>query len=490
MTRILVDLIHTHTQNPADHRLTWDNYIYDEIHAPARLFDHLAAHGYNWDVIRHGELTFDILKNYDILYINLLNDEDPPFSARELAALYQYLSQGGSIFLIADHTNCYYHAERLNPFLKPFDIQIQYTSALDSPENCVDPPGWISISRFDRSHPTNEGIQRISFQVGGTLETSHGTAFLSEKGFGDYWDPVFAPGFMGDKRLTLDETKEPRGSLPLAACAEVAGGGRLAVVADQNIYGDVWVHYHDNFRHALNIFEWLAGRRKSLRDKLPAGFNLAVDSFYSENSAGRAGGSDFYSFYVNLNREPGFSAHAVYDPHFSKEGMDAWLLLPLAEEIEDYAPLVSFLKKKPVIILFDVRSVTRKTFKLISKLAPDFNISIEEYGISSMPQWRWAPRRKMMAGLYSEQMKVEDITLSGYNFACMTSDWGKPLLQTRGDAVYDIARIKDNLIIFFQAEMFYNAYIGTNEARRPNESGRAAVQLQRAFIQFLKTACA
>jgi hypothetical protein len=57
------------------------------------------------------------------------------------------------------------------------------------------------------------------------------------------------------------------GSCPLIAAWENDKKGRVMVVADQNIYGDVWIHYHDNFRHFVNVCEWLTKREKQVLKK-------------------------------------------------------------------------------------------------------------------------------------------------------------------------------------------------------------------------------
>lgn len=445
--RILVDLIHTHTQNPRDHRLAWDHFDYDSIHSFYRLFEHLALNGYPWDVIEEGELTLEILKQYDILFINLLNAEDPPFSAQEMAAIHAYLSpeHGGSVFIIADHTNCYGHAEKLNPLLQPYRIRVEYTSAIETMENCVAHYAWISISRFDTQHPVNQGIKRISFQLGGTLTTEHGTAFLSPDAFGDYWNPKRAPNYIGDKRLTLDETLEPRGSLPVVACLENIGGpggGKIAVVADQNIYGDIWCHYHDNFKHGLNIFEWLAGdagkAATPLRDTRIKGIRVGIDSVYSDNTAGRAEPTDFYSFFVNLNRDPGISAQVIDDDFTSDRlsNLDVLIIPPIKHAFLPVETLQAFMNadpKKILVLMFEIDHMNAETKALLDALAPDF------------------------------KFRTADLA-------------DGPTVQ-----------IHDNLILWIHSNVLTNQYTTKNEAHIPSEQALPYIALQREFIDYLKS---
>ena len=119
-------------------------------------------------------LTLDLLQKYDIFFLNLVHSECPDFEPEEKQAILDYVEEGGSLLVLAEHTNVYYHAEKLNTFLCNFGIQIEYTSALDTMEHCIMYPGWIQITNFS-NHPTNRGIRSISFQVGGTLKTDFGT---------------------------------------------------------------------------------------------------------------------------------------------------------------------------------------------------------------------------------------------------------------------------------------------------------------------------
>jgi hypothetical protein len=237
------------------------------------------------------------------------------------------------------------------------------------------------------------------------------TSRLSALGFGDYWNSSKPPGYFGDYKHTGDDSLEPRGELPVVAvfqgpwirclddCPDqTASGvgndlnegknvdekyekrdifdkkkdthdgimvssnqndhnsnftwkrGRVCVVADQNIYGDVWLHFHDNFKHFANIVHWLgqgkskdefmfnqqyiASKQKrhltldsnnninnhtdvnnysnSIMDSLFAPINdmsfcdmlhVSVDSVCNELRPGKKEDEGFYYFWVNCNRD-------------------------------------------------------------------------------------------------------------------------------------------------------------------------------------------
>jgi hypothetical protein len=123
-------------------------------------------------------LTLPLLRKGDMLFVNLVHEDCPDFEEAEKQAIVDYVAEGGALLVLAEHTNVYYHAQRLNTLLDRFGIQIQYTSALDAKQHCIMFPGWIQITHL-KNHPTNKKIRSISFQVGGTLDTQFGTGVFS-----------------------------------------------------------------------------------------------------------------------------------------------------------------------------------------------------------------------------------------------------------------------------------------------------------------------
>ncbi|MEM1348562.1 MAG: DUF4350 domain-containing protein [Myxococcota bacterium] len=330
---ILVDLYHTRIQNPEDFRLKKNEYAYQGAHGFARLFDHLHDHGYPWTSIRETPLSTQRLEGFDVLFINLLHAERPDFTEDEIEAIIDFVEGGGGLFVIADHTNVYYHAERANRFLVPMGVEISYHSALDVGANSVSGLGWIAITDL-ADHPVNAGVDMISFQTGGTLtkESNGVIARTSPEGWGDFWNEEDSGGFYGN--WSIDEG-EPVGSVPVAVAAEY-GQGRIVVVGDQNVFGDSWVHFADNFEHAVNAFEWLAKREDSegprLRDIRPKGFNIGMDTLKNGFRTGNGADRNYYKFFVNLNRDQEVTGSALlrYD-----EDIDALVFAAPSSPFDD-----------------------------------------------------------------------------------------------------------------------------------------------------------
>jgi len=194
--------------------------------------------------------------------------------------------------------------------------------------------------------------------------------------------------------------------------ARDVGKGRLVVVGDQNIYGDVWIHYYDNFTHALNVFEWLAkrdvpepkeeeqqhqaeeaeekkqqggqqevedGTTSCLRHILPKTKQLVLfDTVLSHNSAGRAGPDECYSFFVNFNRDVDFTAHAARTLQELDKAPYDILVLPPLHSVADAVSVQSIQDclrdGNTVVLLCDTRHITRASALLLHDLVPELTI--------------------------------------------------------------------------------------------------------------------
>lgn len=518
---ILVDLYHTRIQNPEDYRLTKTEYNYQGTYGYARVFDHLEDNDYKWRSIRELELSPARLEGFDVLFINLVHQERPDFSADEVEAIKDFVREGGGLFVISDHTNVYYHAERINQFLVPMGVEVTYHSALEPGENSLSGLGWIAVEDFT-DHPVNDGVELLGFQTGGPMRSldpakAQGTALTSQKAFGDFWDESTGAGFYGNWTFDGDTSKEPRGPFPVSLAAEY-GKGRIIVTGDQNIYGDAFVHFGDNFRHAMNAFEWLAKQEdlspRPLADIKPHGFNIGVDSRLSEWATGNGGLDNYYTFFVNFNRDAEVTGRGI--TRFDQRD-DALVLpspkAPLAPA--DVEAIIDYLAAgKKVVLSFELPQLQedtyRSTIELIGQLAPDFSVTLGDEQISFegdtdaiVDALRQIADTSVEghAALQSNRLDVEGLELASVRVESdgdtetrtpylldLTSSWGEDLLSTSDGRT--IARSKrvgaGELIIFVQDGFWRNRTTGISESDPPTPEALQATALQFSLMDYLK----
>jgi hypothetical protein len=508
---ILVDLYHSRLQNPVDHRLKKWGYSYQGVHGYARLFDHLQDNGYPWRYTKKTQLSDALLKDYTLLFINLLHKERPDFTEAERGAIRRFVERGGGLVMIVDHSNVYKHAERANRLLEPMGVEVMFHTAVDPNPNTISGSGWIAITHHDADHPINRDVELISFQTGGTLKTPHATSTLSEQGFADLWDES-VDGFYGNWKHDGDDEVEPRGKIPVVAAASY-GKGRVVVVADQNIYGDTWIGLADNWTHALNVFEWAAGAEGSpapLRLTRPKLHTIGLDLFFSERTAGRNNHEDHYTFFVHLNRDREVFARATEQI----SGHEDTLILPAPSR--PYTPkaineLRSHLDRgKRIIILLDPTRFTQPSAGLIQALAPDFEITARGTSVRFDQQQHLVAQQlnhlqpAKLPGTHtirSEHMKLSQNKLTSLDISHndgpgapylwdVASSWGQPLVSLVEEPHVDIARVKrvrnGELIIFLQSGFWRARTLGKKETQEPFQEARPAATLLFDLLDHLK----
>jgi hypothetical protein len=305
-----VDSIHAHNALQTPDAANY--YSYHTVYGYRRAFDYLRSRGAQVDEIRSGRLDEKSLANCRMLFINLVSADLPPFYVSEIAAIKSYLKAGGSLLLITDHTNCYYHSYKLAPLLAELGINVTTETAADRAPATLGPGnGWIAITRF-ANHPVTRGLRAIAFETGGTLDDRYAIAMTSPRSWGDQWQyqpygetnadkAGAAPGFYGNWE---QDAGERSGALAVVT-AKAVGKGRLVIVADQNIFGDPFINYADNYRLWLNAVAWLTGESQLAQSDAYVNWHthrvLAYEE-YSHAAFGDSSTDGYYNLFVALGR--------------------------------------------------------------------------------------------------------------------------------------------------------------------------------------------
>lgn len=590
---ILVDLYHTTKQNPADYQLKKGEFNYQGVFGFWRAFKHVEDNGYKWTSLRTEPLSAARLEGFDVLFINLLHSEKPDFTDDEVQVIIDYVKNGGGLFVIADHTNVYFHAERINRFLIPMGIEVTYHTATDQPPtHSVAGLGWTLTWDF-AEHPVTAGLEMISLQTGGPMiSESGGLAFTSEASFADYWDKDAGGGLFGnwtwdgiktkhtltvngeDQTVTvtidgveishigtmgdtdaaiassiaakINETEalreiasasasankvtivaakewteievaitegmasveetlpyealERKGPLEVLA-AETFGEGRVVVAGDQNMFGDAWLHFGDNFELFMNTIEWTAkreGAETPLRTIRPFGTNISLHQRNTDYKAGRSSNEGFFHYFVNANRDLNVTTRAT----LSFDGKDDVMMI-MSPTVDFSAQQLTDMKKylrdgKRLVLTFSADQITPTTIQAISELAPDFDINgveVTDEGFATLMLDKVpAPLQAV-----SSRIVVDDLSIGDWDGAGNAADlldvvsaWGEPLLQTTGDGkTLDIARYKKTaeggeLILWMQDGLFRGRSMG-EYLTRPADWNSPQIELHYRFNDFLRT---
>ncbi len=276
---------------------------YRDTHGYKKFFADLAANGFETKISK-SRIRSALLKRVQILFLGLVDDSHPAFEEEELRAIEAFVRGGGGLFVITDHSNCYHHAEIINPVLQRFGFYAAKATACDRGQpNTVSGNGWLWSTNV-KNHAVTRGVGAISFQTGGgyviTGTVAQPLVLTSRHGWFDRWDPTKDDdgGYYGNWK---QDPGEQGGALPLVVAATV-GRGRVVAVGDQNMLGDAWLRYADNDRLGVNAALWLGKKTTTKQPRGPKKLRLWVLEEAGLHRAGRKGNWGYYSLYVHLAR--------------------------------------------------------------------------------------------------------------------------------------------------------------------------------------------
>ena len=296
---ILIDWIHANDLSMVGLRPG----IYD-YHATVGFrhgFDFLVSRGVEHEYVSEGRLNPERLAKHKLLFINLPSAEREPFLVSEVMAIRDFVKNGGSLLVVMDHSNCYFHSHRLKPLLAVLGIEAFVDTVCDGPPHTIGGgKGWLAITQFSR-HPVTTGLQRLGYQTGGRLDPRYSVAWTSSSSWADEWKVGIygedgSMGLYGDFCKEEHEVLGPHG----VVLAREFQKGRIVVVGDQNMWGDAYMNYADNYRLWLNTMAWLLRDGKLADWKGYESWHSPRAVFYEPRDKARFGSNNVCDYYYLL----------------------------------------------------------------------------------------------------------------------------------------------------------------------------------------------
>ncbi|MBX3117477.1 MAG: hypothetical protein KF784_00310 [Fimbriimonadaceae bacterium] len=237
--------------------------------------------GHYFDVSRNTEtITPERLKGVSVLVVKT---PTRAYSKESIAAIVDFVQQGGGLWLIGDHTDAFGMTTHLNPIAGEFGFHFR-NDAFAEPRDIrtiFEGSPWV--------HPTARQMNTFLFYTGASI-------------LGNWWaqDPVNAGRmlmddgdttvgtFFGDFKVQLSE----RTGFCRASTVVDAGRGRVAVWSDSTLFSNFSIYIPGKMETAVATIDWL--RRENgtmpLRPILIAlGLGLIGLSLWSGFSPGVAG---------------------------------------------------------------------------------------------------------------------------------------------------------------------------------------------------------
>ena len=194
-------------------------------------------------------LTYDILKNYDILIIKTPSHYQPA----EIDAIVRFVENGGGLFLIGDHTNFAGTGTNLNQISKRFGIEFGF-DAVNTMNGTL-----YYYKRGQLPHPIVKYMPNLDFMTGCSLKVP----LMGEPvicGFGLRADPgEFASvGFFRETRANdpTQVTDTVWGLINQAVAARY-GKGRIVAFADSTIISNFRIFFGGSPNFVIGAMEYL-----------------------------------------------------------------------------------------------------------------------------------------------------------------------------------------------------------------------------------------
>jgi hypothetical protein len=268
--RARFDAIHSHTW--IDTLPTPGLNDYHLLSSPSRAASTLRSLGWQID-LQLAPWSRESLTDVDLIVLNLVSADLPPFLVSEIEAIEAFLRDGGGMIVITDHTNCYFHHHVLGALFAKLDITLANETACERvPMKLASGNGWIRIESFS-DHPIVQGIRTLGIQTGGITDSRFGIAWTSPQGWGDLGRvPKYGEGqdvgFFGDFQ---QQPHERVGPLPVLSAKSI-DKGRIVLIADQNAVGNMFIGYADNRLMWIQAAYWASSQKRPQADEIQSGF--------------------------------------------------------------------------------------------------------------------------------------------------------------------------------------------------------------------------
>ncbi|MGA1841090.1 MAG: hypothetical protein ACMUIU_10735 [bacterium] len=238
--RVLFDIGHGTTESP------FIDYTRD-IEGSAE-FGHAKlvelVKNYSFDCGFIEDINPDELSNSSILVLIM---PSRPYGIEEIKAIKGFVSAGGGLLVIGDHTDISNTLSALNPVIGQFGIRLRFDTI------------WIQTnSRTNlcyRPHPAIFDLERVNFSVGASIDIDFPArpVIISKYGtFSDLGDPANnAHAYLGNSK---PDPGEKRNDLCLIADS-LYGRGRVFVMGDSSYFQNASIY--QNWAFAFRVFDWL-----------------------------------------------------------------------------------------------------------------------------------------------------------------------------------------------------------------------------------------
>jgi hypothetical protein len=180
----------------------------------------------------------------------ILKTPTEPYADDEVAAIRDFVEDGGGLYLIGDHTNVFGSGSNLNQVAPAFGLSFNYDCTYELAEG--------ALSEYDAPavlpHPAVAGLPHFLFATSCTLDSS----WLNEEIITGYGLKDLPADYSQDNFFPADTNA---GLLEFGAFVQCAaaycGKGRVVAFTDSTVYSNFWMHMPGKPELLLKSLQWL-----------------------------------------------------------------------------------------------------------------------------------------------------------------------------------------------------------------------------------------
>ncbi|MCX6879565.1 MAG: hypothetical protein NTW21_38040 [Verrucomicrobia bacterium] len=183
----------------------------------------------------------------------VIYDPDRRFSQEEIKLVRKFVSGGGGLFVIGDHTNVFGSTSHLNELCEPFGFQYRDDVLFDLDEDfhqMMDAPWWPSrfwhgMSMFKLRGPTS--LRPTSGWTRSVCQVGHSKGVRAIYSVNNFYPPPH------------DDPKMKTGTFCVSAASRY-GQGRVMAWGDSTVFSNFEIFYPGKYEYLLNSLDWLNHR--------------------------------------------------------------------------------------------------------------------------------------------------------------------------------------------------------------------------------------
>ena len=176
-----------------------------------------------------------------------------PSTVYEESAIQQvktFVQKGGGLMLLAEENNKEGTTLVLNQIAQHFSITFN-TDRIYDDINYVEHTSWVSLTEFP-SHPVFQGVTTLVYTSGCSVTGDGLLVATANSAYSEKYDGI---------------TTYEKGESPPCMVFLEEGAGRIFACGDKELF-DTYMSLEDNTLFALNVFDWLAGKKDRIAERL------------------------------------------------------------------------------------------------------------------------------------------------------------------------------------------------------------------------------